>query len=729
MDFPHKYIPEEKIEIQPNEKQKEKKAVSPFAFGLFLLAILAAAGFYFFRFYLNPASSLEKEPAKNIDQNLSQEISKFAAYEELPIIINPQVPDYSVQNNFNNVINKDDFIFSVEAEALLKKNNFVVIPAEYREFYSLYEQSRYQQIPNFVTTDSMLHNYHLLFDYALKKTEQEKLIPELENLNEIMLAEALSQYELLKDTEWESVAKRNVGFFSVGSRLLEKNITIPEFVKKQVEQELALIEDHQGIEISPIMGIKEDYSQYVPRGHYDQSQSLKNYFKTMMWYGRLTFVFKDLEAIKSAVLVVAALDKNNNLQSWDKIYEPINFFVGKTDDINYYEFKKAITEIYGQEINLSDIDSDENKFLELVALAQKMDPPQINSMPIFNSEIEPNREEVIKGFRFLGQRFTIDASIFQRLIDREVPDRMLPKSLDIPAALGSAEALNILTEMKEGEKYPAYLGNMSKIQSHLLQLPKSAWTQNLYWGWLNALKPLLEEKSNGYPSFMQNQAWIRKDLNTFLGSWTELKHDTVLYAKQAYAEMGGGPLEKDSQGYVEPNVYVYSRLASLLRMTIVGLETRGLMPAGLKENLEIMEKLALSLKTISEKELNNQSLTQEEYDLIDSYGGQLEEFWIKTSEGNLNVDSTAVVTDVATDPNGFVLEQGVGFVSEIYVVVPINGKLKITKGGVYSYYEFPWPLSDRLTDKQWAEMCEKKEPKAPDWTKAFISNAFAEKED
>lgn len=729
MDFPHKYIPEEKIEIQPNEKQKEKKAVSPFAFGLFLLAILAAAGFYFFRFYLNPASSLEKEPAKNIDQNLSQEISKFAAYEELPIIINPQVPDYSVQNNFNNVINKDDFIFSVEAEALLKKNNFVVIPAEYREFYSLYEQSRYQQIPNFVTTDSMLHNYHLLFDYALKKTEQEKLIPELENLNEIMLAEALSQYELLKDTEWESVAKRNVGFFSVGSRLLEKNITIPEFVKKQVEQELALIEDHQGIEISPIMGIKEDYSQYVPRGHYDQSQSLKNYFKTMMWYGRLTFVFKDLEAIKSAVLVVAALDKNNNLQSWDKIYEPINFFVGKTDDINYYEFKKAITEIYGQEINLSDIDSDENKFLELVALAQKMDPPQINSMPIFNSEIEPNREEVIKGFRFLGQRFTIDASIFQRLIDREVPDRMLPKSLDIPAALGSAEALNILTEMKEGEKYPAYLGNMSKIQSHLLQLPKSAWTQNLYWGWLNALKPLLEEKSNGYPSFMQNQAWIRKDLNTFLGSWTELKHDTVLYAKQAYAEMGGGPLEKDSQGYVEPNVYVYSRLASLLRMTIVGLETRGLMPAGLKENLEIMEKLALSLKTISEKELNNQSLTQEEYDLIDSYGGQLEEFWIKTSEGNLNVDSTPVVTDVATDPNGFVLEQGVGFVSEIYVVVPINGKLKITKGGVYSYYEFPWPLSDRLTDKQWAEMCEKKEPKAPDWTKAFISNAFAEKED
>ena len=47
--------------------------------------------------------------------------------------------------------------------------------------------------------------------------------------------------------------------------------------------------------------------------------------------------------------------------------------------------------------------------------------------------------------------------------------------------------------------------------------------------------------NSGYPSFMTNSAWTRKDLNTILGSWTELKHDTLLYAKQVMAEMGGGP--------------------------------------------------------------------------------------------------------------------------------------------------------------------------------------------
>ena len=70
--------------------------------------------------------------------------------------------------------------------------------------------------------------------------------------------------------------------------------------------------------------------------------------------------------------------------------------------------------------------------------------------------------------------------------------------------------------------------------------------------WINQLdpKPVLElalylktslgHKAEGYPSFMLKQAWDRKELNTFLGSWTELKHDTILYTKQVYAdEMGG----------------------------------------------------------------------------------------------------------------------------------------------------------------------------------------------
>ena len=234
---------------------------------------------------------------------------------------------------------------------------------------------------------------------------------------------------------------------------------------------------------------------------------------------------------------------------------------------------------------------------------------------------------------------------------------------------------------------------------------------------------------------MQNSAWIRKEINTFLGSWTELKHDTILYAKQVYAEFGGGgEIErKDDRGYVEPNPYVYARLASLLKMTSEGLESRSLLTESMKDNLRRMEQLTLALKTISEKELNNDKLTDEEYELIRSYGGQLEHFWIEVNKDDPQYEElgskhfleeypAAIIADVATDPNGQVLEEGTGKIFEIYVIVPVEGKLKIAKGGVYSYYEFTQPLSDRLTDEKWREMLKSgQEPPLPQWTNVFIA--------
>jgi hypothetical protein len=88
----------------------------------------------------------------------------------------------------------------------------------------------------------------------------------------------------------------------------------------------------------------------------------------------------------------------------------------------------------------------------------------------------------------------------------------------------------------------------------------------------------------------------------------------------------------------------------------------------------------------------------------------------------LDQNPAAIVADVATDPNGQVLEEGTGKISEIYVAVPIDGKLRIAKGGVYSYYEFTWPMSDRLTDKKWRELLNSGQaPALPSWTDAFVA--------
>lgn len=753
-----------------NSPQSKSKGKNRIIIGLIVVVLIII---YFI--LPNPNKELLKNNLENVYKPMTASASKFATYEEVPVNVNPKVPAYTINKDFSNIINYSDFTFSEAAKNLLVQNNFVVIPTQYyKEFYQLYESNSYNYHPSFITTDSMLHNYHLMFDFLLKQLEEQRLSTVLKQISNSMLNEAVNQYDILKGTEWENAAKREVGFFAVGSKLLDPSTNVPSIVANEVNQELTLIQTHQGIQKSPVMNIgleentttnasednsqlaealEEDYSQYVPRGHYDKSDQLKAYFKAMTWYGRLTFRMKNEDEIKSAILITLALNNENNFKNWEKIYEPVNFFVGKSDDINYYQFKDLIDKVYGADATALSVAKDNSKFSSFVNAVNSLEPPQINSMPIAQTANQEAKNKEIKGFRFMGQRFTIDASIFQNLIYSAVGDktkscaefkpeetsclsgaRCLPKGLDIPATMGSQEAKNILTEMGETQ-YACYSENMSKVQSYLASLSNETWTQNLYWGWLYQLRPLLETKGNGYPVFMQNAAWQRKDLNTFLGSWTELKHDTILYSKQVYAEMGGGEEEKkDDRGYVEPNPHVYARLASLLKMTSEGLQIRGLLSDSLKENLGKLEDLALSLKTISEKELNNENLTADEYNLIRSYGGQLEHFWLEVNKDEpqfkestsqrdyLDENPAAIIVDVATDPNGKVLEEGTGKISEIFVVVPVEGKLRIARGGVYSYYEFIQPINNRLNDKQWRDLLNSNQaPDLPSWTDTFTA--------
>jgi hypothetical protein len=206
------------------------------------------------------------------------------------------------------------------------------------------------------------------------------------------------------------------------------------------------------------------------------------------------------------------------------------------------------------------------------------------------------------------------------------------------------------------------------------------------------------------------------------------------------AEMGGGPAELP-KGYVEPEPEFYARVAALVAMTRDGLESRSLIEklpesdpkASQSEynTLKKLEQLALDLKTISEKELEGKALTEDEYTLIKFYGGRLEEITLAASDpsdanagnGDLNDQDAAVVADVATGgPNlDQALEEGTGRIMEIYVVASVEGKLVLTRGGIYSQYEFVQPSSDRLTDEQWRQRLDSNQaPPLEEW-KVFIS--------
>lgn len=649
----------------------------------------------------------------------------------------PSVPEYIVEADLSNVVNAGRYYFSEEQTDMLVNNGFYVSKKGYfDEFFQVYEDNRYLQYPNFVTVDSLMHTYHIYFSYLLKKTEKDYLSAALADVSAAMLAESLAQYETLQGSEWEEAARQNVIFFAIGARLQNDRIEIPDFAMDIAEEELQLISDAGGIADSPLMNRVEDYSQYKPRGYYDGDEQLEQYFRTMMWYGRIGFSQEAELSDRSAFLMTLALN-NAAFQQWESIYSVTSFFAGASDDLGYYEYLPIIAEVYGENISLEDIIGNDDAWQRFHALTAELKPPVINSLSDGDDDIEA------LNYRFMGQRFTIDAAIMQKLIYDAVGEddngyaRMLPDVLDVPAALGSETALDIL-EAQGDTEHEGYLENMEELRRQYNNASPELWSASLYACWLDTLRPLLTEKGEGYPFFMQTEAWWQKDLETFAGSYTELKHDTVLYSKQAIAEMGGGEEVIDDRGYVQPEPLVYAKFSLLAKQTADGLASYGMISDADVENLQRLEELANQLVTISEKELINETLTDEEYELIRCYGGSLEHFWqdaMKYQTGTEYYIAAAecpcpLVVDIATNLEGSVLEAATGRVSEVYVAVPVDGTIRICSGSVYTFYQFEWSLNDRLTDSEWRLMMgwelnenneyeKTAEIEQPDWTQEY----------
>lgn len=664
-----------------------------------------------------PEPAATSPAAESFPSALSGRVQLLDFSAEASRAVTPSVPSYSVEGDFSNVINYDQFYLSEEASDKLRENLFVVKPAYLDEFFELYEYNRYDQVPNYITVDSLMHTYHLYFSLLLSRTEKSYLAGQLLDLSQALLETSEAQYDALTGTVWEEAARRNVAYFAVAAALQEPDTSIPACARELAGQELDAIYTAAGIAVSPIAEDWMDYSQFLPRGYYEGDETLEAYFRAMMWYGQVNYAQDNDSLNRSALLMTLAMAETDP-EAWERIYTVTGFFAGASDDLGCCEYSAAIESAYGGCPTLQLLLDDESAYERYCRNIAQLPAPSINSIPVYQEQ-EGELGEMNKGFRFMGQRFTVDAAVMQQLVYRSVSGenaqgelRLLPDVLDLPAALGSDTALSLLEQQGEMQ-YGGYSENMNTLRAALTAVDDSAWSTSLYSSWLYTLMPLLGEKGTGYPSYMTTDLWSRKTLETFSGSFTELKHDTVLYSKQVVAEMGGGPTEeRDDRGYVEPESEVYRRFTLLAGQTAQGLDAYGLLSDADRENLSRLEELARRLWTISDKELQNETLTDEEYDLIREYGGTLEHFWYEAaqerSDGEEYVDPAEIpaslVTDIATDPNGTVLELGCGRPANILVVVPVDGTLRIASGVVYDFYQFEQPLSQRLTDSQWRYM-------------------------
>jgi hypothetical protein len=400
-----------------------------------------------------PAGSPTPLSGGNITYTIASEVrAAFADYVPLPVTVTPSLANYSVRQDLSGIAGMEFADINAAGKALLAQNLFYARPSADDQIYDLYKRCKESGQPVFVTTDSVLHSYHVLFDFTLRRVEADHLIEAISELTGLMLDESLAQLDACPPGLGD-LCTGNVAFFVVAKSLLGESVgDVPSAARDMANAELALIEAHAGFAESPIFGITEDYSQYVPRGHYTRSDALKKYFKAMMWYGRIPFyLYKqkpgvkepDKEHTRQAIMIVLVL-KGRAFDLWKLVYDPTVFFVGEKDDLSVYDYRSLILAIYGDTVSLSDL-ADDSHILSFIEKAATLRSPKIESTLV----MEGQPYDITKGFRFMGQRFIPDSYVFQSLVHDKVYGRAFPMGLDVMAVLGSQRAYDILDGLGE----------------------------------------------------------------------------------------------------------------------------------------------------------------------------------------------------------------------------------------------------------------------------------------
>ncbi|HNR87061.1 MAG TPA: DUF3160 domain-containing protein [Spirochaetota bacterium] len=572
----------------------------------------------------------------------------------------------------------------------------------------------YAMAPVFITADYLLHAYHLIFMRMVEDIETNKFYPIIRALTESLLAESLTHYARAKEGRLRDVYRRIAAYFAVPAAIMKIPVS-DRSIQGFIAAELAGIQRAAGVSRSAISGEEEDFTQYTPRGHYNKSETLRTYFKVMMWYGRIYFpATRPLEGM----IISTLLSKKANREKWEAIYTPTSFLVGESDDLTFLDYASAITTVFGASFNPNAY-PDAGKLKEMAKVLKGMRNPRIISIGVRDSAKVPTHKEAqdkTKGFRFMGQRFIPDSYVFTMLtsprVGSDAHPRNMPKGLDVMAVLGSKDAEAMLATDKKN--VPRYKETFGKLKDEFGALNNAAWRQNVYWRWLDSFRSLIQEHPApaSLPAFARTPEWRLRLLLAAHGSWAELRHDTILYAKQSYAEMGGpepvtiyyAGQPAVPRGYVEPNPVFFGKVRALAGETARLIGTAGVLTDEYKQKLAILERFSGACEALARKQEKGAAMGDDDFLWIANASRELQSIVLPNQADHIEQQykKMALIADVHTDAaGGQVLEVGVGLPREMFVFVKDANGARPCIGYTFSYYEFAHPMNDRMTDEAW----------------------------
>ena len=580
----------------------------------------------------------------------------------------------------------------------LTANGVAVETLGYPQAQFVYEANWYENIPTYVTTDVAYHEWHLAFDKVLRDLEQSRLLPTLKALVSGLLGAAAAQSAELAGTPLANDASRVEQLYQVAAAELGLDVTPGPLAQQEID---LISQAAGGLHTSPLLGSPVDYSLFTPRGHYTRNADLTRYFLGMTVLGQLAFCLPGttgcsdgVDATRLGLLATRPLVADPAVTAlWRQVYEPTAFLVGLADDYTPAELADAAT---GADPGWLDNPSglaDDSAIQATVAALTATRPVQIN--PAYAT------------VRVMGTRFVLDAYVLDQLIYPNVgtsdDPRELPSGLDTAAVLGSDLARQVL-DASGAPAYAHYTEQRDALTTAVANRPTAQWGATVYDAWLYALQPVLAEHGTAYPDYMRSDVWAAKDLQTGMASYAELKHDTILYAKQAMAEAGGDePLTLTN--WVEPEPAAFERIAAAADLMRRGLDQRGLLTDDAGTLLTALGDHLTFLAGVARTELADGTVSAADNERLRDTGSTLERFFWLTSDPAADGSTpeadqdAALVADIASSQDRY-LELATARFDRLLVVVPTpDGRFEVAAGAVNAYREFE--STQRFSDETW----------------------------
>lgn len=643
------------------------------------------------------------------------------------------------------------------ARAQLARDGVVLVdPPRRYSMAAAYWELFTSDLPLLVTTDSVLDAVHRSFDSMLAELETDVLSPMIRDV--LQTARDAAVAEAQKDAGLKQSADDVDLYLTVALNLLT---TDPgkgrlSFAPKRVSEKavLDILAKVDGLQLeNPFMGGGStqiyggaravDWSQFKPRGHYTKSAALERYFRALMWLGRADtgFELKSARQLRAAALLSHAARTSGALKTLGDIKAVIDLFVGRSDELTPFQLAGLLEQL---DLEPGDLvrTAERARLVEQLA-ASGMGAQRIRSQVLYSDPKTAEKTALPPLFQLFGQRFVIDSFVMSKVVyddivfEGEKQNRRMPTGLDVMAALGNDVALWLSKDELDRWKYGA---NMATLRDVLAAYTDDHWRDSLYMLWLDALRSLHARPEGHLPAVMKGGAWGRKMLQTQLASWAQLRHDTILYAKQSYTASVGCLYPA---GYVEPYPDFYAKLGRFARVAAQRLGAlKGVKGEHIARYVQYFDGFAghmQTLETLAKKQLAAEPFSADEeaflrstiemklvggYDPTPQWNGWYMDL-LYIARGESVEDATKwkpTIADVHTDPDSQnVLEVGTGDVHFVVAAVDNDGDTALHVGPSFTYYSFHEPGAQRLTDEQWqARLYQGKTPPRPSWIRSLV---------